>query len=46
MSFPNFELAAGSFSPLFTTSGMSFEDVDPIDGQYGYVTINLYFDFP
>jgi hypothetical protein len=41
-----FQLAAGSSSPVFTTSGMSFEDVKPIDGRYGYVTISSYFDFP
>ncbi len=46
MSFPNFELAVGSLSAVLATSGMSFEDVNPIDGQYGSVTITLYFDFP
>jgi hypothetical protein len=40
------QLAAGSSSPIFTTSGMSSEDVKPIDGRYGYVTISFYFEFP
>jgi hypothetical protein len=40
------QLAAGSSSPVFTTSGMSSEDVKPIDGRYGYVTISSCFDFP
>jgi hypothetical protein len=40
------QLAAGSSSPIFTTSGVSFGDVKPIDGRYGYVTISPYFDFP
>jgi hypothetical protein len=40
------QLAAGSSSPIFTTSGVSFGNVEPIDGQYGYVTISPYFDFP
>ena len=33
------QLAAGSSSPVFTTSGMSFEDIKPIVGRCGYVTI-------
>jgi hypothetical protein len=42
------QLAAGSLSPVFTTSGMSFEDIEPIDGRYGYVTISpaLTLSFP
>jgi hypothetical protein len=39
------QLAAGSSSPVFTTNGMSSEDVKPIDGRYGYVTISPYFEF-
>jgi hypothetical protein len=40
------QLAAGSSSPVFITSGTSFEGVRPIDGRYGYVTISSYFGFP
>jgi hypothetical protein len=40
------QLAAGSSSPVFATSGMSFEDIKPIDGRYGYVTISPYFELP
>jgi hypothetical protein len=40
------QLAAGSSSLVFTTNGKSFEDVKPIDGRYGYVTISPYFEFP
>jgi hypothetical protein len=40
------QLAAGSSSPVFTTNGMSFEDVKLIDGRYGYVTVIPYFKFP
>lgn len=32
---------AGSSSPVFATSGVSSEDVNPIDGRYGYATIAL-----
>ena len=39
------QLSAGSSSPIFITSGVSFEDVKPIDGRYGYVTISPYFEF-
>jgi hypothetical protein len=28
---------AGSFSPVFTTSGVSSEDISPTGGRYGYV---------
>jgi hypothetical protein len=38
-------LAAGSSSPIFTTSGVSFGDIKPIDGRYGYVMISPYFEF-
>jgi len=40
------QLSAGSSSPIFTTSGVSFEDIKPIDGRYGYVMISPYFEFP
>jgi hypothetical protein len=40
------QLSAGSSSPIFTTSGVSFEDIKPIDGRYGYVTISLTLSFP
>jgi hypothetical protein len=40
------QLAAGSSSPIFPTIGVSFGDIKPIDGRYGYVTISPYFDFP
>jgi len=40
------QLAAGSSSPLLTSSGVSSGDIDAIDGRYGYVTIRPYFEFP
>jgi hypothetical protein len=40
------QLAAGTSSPVFTTSGMSFGDVKPIDGRYGYVTTSLTLSSP
>ena len=40
------QLAAGSSSPIFPTIGVSFGDIKPIDGRYGYVTISPYFEFP
>ena len=33
-----FLLAAGSSLPILTTSGVSSEDANAIDGPYGYVT--------
>ena len=40
------QLSAGSSSPIFTMSGIPFEDIEPIDGRYGYVTISPHFEFP
>ena len=40
------QLSAGSSSPIFTMSGISFEDIKPIDGRYGYVAISPHFEFP
>jgi len=33
--------SAGSSSPIFTTSGTSFGDKNPIDGRYGYVPVTI-----
>ena len=39
-------IAAGSSLPLLISSGVSSDDNDPIDGRYGYVAIEPYFEFP
>ena len=41
-----FQPAAGSFSPLLTSSGVSSEGNDAIGGRYGYVTVQPDFAFP
>jgi len=39
------QLTAGNTSPVFTTSGMSSEDINALGERYGYVTKGPRFEF-